>query len=199
MPRLTTKRKGRLSTEVRAERSAVKRYRKGTWIDPYPWVQGTLPEKMVYAELSRRGIRFAFQNEINFAIPEIDFNKMYRPDIAIPDLKLIIEVQGSYWHSQEKAIEDDAYKFAVYETTGWRVIVWWDFDIVNRLQELVASEPLIASRSPELANTGTTEYIFSTKRVIDDAKGIKTMNYNRGQRSAYKKPSARVRIKKRRY
>lgn len=194
MPRIVTKRE-RLRTDVRAERSAIKRYRKGSWIDPYPWIQGTLPEKMVYAELSKRNIRFAFQNEIDFVIPEIDFNKVYRPDIAIPDLKIIIEVQGSYWHSQQKAIEDDAYKFAVYETVGWKVLVWWDYDILTRLQELVASEPLIASRPTDIRNSSSTEYVYTRKRIIDDTKGIKTLNYRRGQRLQYKKSSPRVKLK----
>lgn len=195
MPRIVTKRKGRLSTQIRAERAAIQRFRKGQWFDPFGWVQGTLPEKMVYAELSRRNIRFAFQNEIAFVIPEIDFNKTYRPDIAIPDLKIIIEVQGSYWHSTDEAIENDAYKFAIYQTLGWKVLVWWDYEITTRLQDLFAAEPLLGLKSPQLHYQAPTEYVYTKKRTIDDSKGIRTLNYRRGQRMQYKKAAPRVKIK----
>lgn len=195
MPRITVQRKGRLSTEERARRAGLSRFRKGQWVDPFPWVQGTLPEKMVYAELSKRGIRFAFQNEIRFQIPEIDFNKVYRPDIAIPSMKIIIEVQGSYWHSTDEAIENDAYKFAIYQTLGWKVLVWWDYEIVSRLQELIAAEPALQGQVPLRVNTATTEYVYTKKRTIDDSKGIRTLNYKRGQRKQYKKDAPRVKLK----
>lgn len=196
MVRLVTKRRGRLKTKVRAVRAGVERVRKGKWIDPFPWVQGTVPEKMVYAELSRRGIKFAFQNDVPFAIPIINFKKTYRPDIIIPSLKIIIEVQGSYWHSTSKAIEDDAYKFAIYQVLGWRVIVWWDYDIISRLQELFAADPKLGTYTPAVKNTATTEYTYKKKVIRDDAKGIRTMNYRRGQRQQYKKPAPRVKIKR---
>lgn len=195
MVRLVVKRSKRLKTRVRAERAGIERVRKGKWIDPFPWIQGTLPEKMVYAELSRRGIKFAFQNDVPFNIPIINFKKTYRPDIIIPSLKIIIEVQGSYWHSTPKAIEDDAYKFAIYQVLGWRVIVWWDYDIVSRLQELFSADPKLGSYFPSDKFSAPTEYVYKKKIVRDDAKGIRTMNYRRGQRQQYKKAAPRVRIK----
>lgn len=184
----------RRSTKDRAERYDGWRTKKEQWIDPFPTVDGTLPEKMVYAELSRRGIAFAFQNEVQFLIPEIDFSKDYRPDIIIPALKVIIEVQGSYWHSKPEAIENDAYKFAVYEMTGWKVLAWWDYDIMTRLLDLFAEQPEFYYRT--IAEGYNSEFIYTKKIYRDDSKGIVTMNRNRGLRQAYKKPSIRQRLKK---
>lgn len=184
------------STQERVDRYSPSRIRKQQWVDPFPSVQGTLPEKMVYAELSRRGIAFAFQNEVPFVIPEIDFSKDYRPDIIIPALKIIIEVQGSFWHSKPEAIDADAYKFAVYEMTGWRVLVWWDYDIMSRLLELFAEEPAFYYRTQ--AEGYNAEFEYTKKINRDDSKGIVTMNRNRGLRQSYKKPSIRQRLTRRR-
>jgi G:T-mismatch repair DNA endonuclease (very short patch repair protein) len=195
MPRFVTRRKGRLKTKVRAERAGILRYRKGSWIDPFPNVLGTLPEKIVYAELSKRGIPFWFQNEVRFQIPEIDFDKQYRPDIAVPDVRIIIEVQGSYWHSKPEQIEADAYKFAIYQTLGWQVLIWWDYDILENVHELFAAEPKLKWRTPP-GGFGSTETNVAGRRIIDDSKGIRTTNRRRALRKAYKKPAVRLRIKK---
>ena len=195
MPRYV-KRAQRLTTKQKVEResnSRVTGYKK--WIDPFPTVQGTLPEKMVYAELVRRRIPFLFQNNINFSIPEIEFNKDYRPDIAIPSLRIIIEVQGSYWHSKDKAIEDDAYKFAIYQTTGWTVLVWWDYDIMDHLQQLFTEQPQLVAASVFSHDNKSTEY-FERKVYRDDSKGIVTMNKNRAQRLQYKKKPVAVKLRK---
>lgn len=156
------------------------------WIDPFPTVIGTVPEKMIYEQLVRRSIPFWFQNEVAFNIPEIAFSKDYRPDIVLPTLKIIIEVQGSYWHSKPKAIEDDAFKFAVYEATGWKVLAWWDYDIIYDVNKLFRDEPLLSSYH-YTGNNVSTEATNGRKVIRDDTKGIKTMNYNRAQRNSYRK------------
>lgn len=195
MPRFV-KRLQPLTTKQKVERESKSRvtgYKR--WVDPFPNVQGTLPEKMVYAELVRLRIPFLFQNNINFSIPEIEFNKDYRPDIAIPSLKIIIEVQGSYWHSKDKAIEDDAYKFAIYQTVGWTVLAWWDYDIMDHLQQLFSEQPQLVAASVFSHDNKSTEY-FERKVYRDDSKGIVTMNKNRAQRMQYKKKPVAVKIKK---
>ena len=165
------------------------------FFDPFSYVQGTGPEKIVYDQLSRRGIRFWFQNEVAFSIPELEFNKDYRPDFVLPDQKVIIEVQGSYWHSKPEAIETDAYKMAVYEMTGWRVLAWWDFEIEADVVGLFARD-LAGIGAYNMANTASTETSNGRKVVRDDSKGIRTMNYQRGQRLAYKKPSIKLKTRK---
>lgn len=149
------------------------------WVDLFPEIHGTVPEKMVYAELTRLGIPFLFLNDIRFQIPEIEFDKWYQADFVIPDLKLIIEVQGAYWHSMSKTIEEDAYKFAVYQVTGWKALAWWDYDILDHLQDLVAAEPLLmAAAHPGIRNK-SMELPVQRRTKIDTSKGIRTVNSRR--------------------
>jgi G:T-mismatch repair DNA endonuclease (very short patch repair protein) len=196
MPRYINRRI-RLTTEERSIRSLTQRApRNQGFFDPFPWVHGTLPEKMVYAELSRRGIKFLFLNDLTFTIPEIDFNKQYQADFVLPDHKLIIEVQGAYWHSMEKTIEADAFKFAVYEMTGWKVLAWWDYEIIARLQELIAAEPILAGYAPATIGAGSSELPVKSRKKQDTSKGIRTLNQKRGQRNAYKREAATIKTKK---
>lgn len=190
MPRYV-KRVRRLRTNVLADRAKKTHVRKNAWVDPFPWVHGTLPEKMVYAELSRRKIPFLFLNDVRFQIPEIEFDKTYQADFVIPSLRIIIEVQGSYWHSMEKTIESDAFKFAIYELGGYRVLSWWDYDIYERLPELVAAEPSLAAYAPVSYDGSSAELPVVARTKVDTSQGIRTLNRKRAERHLYKKPPAR--------
>jgi very-short-patch-repair endonuclease len=184
-----------LSTKILSERANRTRLLRGSWVDPFPFVHGTLPEKMVYAELSRRKIPFYFLNDLRFQIPEIEFDKSFQADFMLPELNVIIEVQGSYWHAMEKAIESDALKFAIYELRGFRVLAWWDYDILSRLQQLFAEDPqlsLYAGRS--LSAPSELAPVVRTK--VDTSKGIRTLNKRRAQSKLYKKEPIRQRYKK---
>lgn len=173
-------RKNQLSVEDRIDRPSKRYVRSGQWVDPFPEVHGTVPEKMVYAELTRRGIPFLFLNDINFVIPEIDFNKWYQADFVIPSLRIIIEVQGAYWHSKPEALEADAFKLAVYESTGWKALAWWDFDILERLQDLFAESPeLLAASNFTVSYGRTAELPVQRRTKVDTSKGIRTLNQRR--------------------
>lgn len=191
MPRYV-KRNRKLSTAELADRARIVRTRRGAWVDPFPWVHGTLPEKMVYAELSARGIPFLFLNDINFNIPEVDFNKSYQADFVIPSMKLIIEVQGAYWHSMQKTIEADAFKFAIYEISGYTALAWWDYDILSRLQDLFVQTPQLAGYG-RLPSRGSSELPVQARSKVDTSKGIRTMNTRRAARKAYKRKAVRQR------
>lgn len=193
MPRIVKRHRQTREVAYRLRKSSTRGY-KG-YFDHYFGILGTKPEKMVYAELSMRAIPFWFQNEVTFAIPELQLVKDYRPDFAIPSLKIIIEVQGSYWHSKPDQIEADAYKAAVYQTLGWTVLLWWDYEIEANLQALFSAEPLFAPYPRRTENTKSSETSNGRKVIRDDTKGIKTLNYRRSLRSAYKKTPVSKRIK----
>lgn len=196
MPRYV-RRDRKLTTAERAMREGVDRVRGyKNFVDPFPLGFGTLPEKMVYAELSRRNIPFLYLNDLRFQIPEIDFDKWYQADFAIPSLKIIIEIQGAYWHSKPAAIESDAYKFAIYQTTGWKPVAWWDFDILVRLQELFSEVPELVAATRVDPNTRSAELPVQSRKKTDTSKGIRTLNQKRAQRLAYKKKPVGVKIKK---
>lgn len=175
MPRLFIRRKDPLTTDERITRASRYRvYRAGEWIDPFPEIVGTRPEKMVYAELSKRQIPFIYQSFIRFNIPEFSFDKWYRPDFVIPDAKIIIEVQGFYWHSQPDQIEKDAFRFAIFQQQGYKVLAWWDFEIESDLQRLMASDPALL----RLSGRGGRIYT-GNERIIDDSAGIRSANQAR--------------------
>lgn len=195
MPRYV-RRKVPLTTAERVERATSNRVRGlKKWVDPFPLGFGTLPEKMVYAELSRRGIPFLYLNDIRFQIPEIDFDKSYQADFVIPSLKIIIEVQGAYWHSKPATIESDAYKFAIYQVSGWTPLAWWDYDILERLPELFSAQPALVAASRYTAGNIKTELPVQSRKKTDTSKGIRTLNTKRAQRLAYKKKPVSVKIK----
>lgn len=188
MPRLINS--TRELTKKRYDRASKKRIIGKAWIDPFPTVQGTRPEKIVYAELNARSIPFYFQTEIDLNFSDVDVFKVFRPDFVIPDMKIIIEVQGSYWHSQAKTIESDATKFTFYELAGYKVLIWWDYDIETNLHLLFALAGLSSRVSG--VNRKNQEVITSRRVYRDDSKGIRTINRKRGIRMEYKRKAVRI-------
>lgn len=169
---------------------------KGDFIDPFPLGFGTLPEKIVYKALSDRGIPFLYLNDIRLVIPEIDFDEYRQADFIIPSLKIIIEVQGAHWHSMPNTIAEDAFKFALYQQTGWRPLAWWDFDILDNVNNLFAQVPDLNAAGQR--HTGNVSYEMTPQRrtKTDSSQGIRTLNQRRGARLTYRKKPVTVRARK---
>jgi len=70
-------------------------------------------EKKVYDELRARGLLFEKQKLIN---------GKFLVDAWIPDLNLIIEADGDYWHSLPKAIKRDKAKNAYLKKCGFNLL-----------------------------------------------------------------------------
>lgn len=90
----------------------------------------TKPEKQVYAILQK----YDFQ-----VIPQYEFRGRYF-DFALPEKKILIEVDGTYWHgkdladnelneSQQRTRENDIYKNGLVESSDWTLIRIWDNEI----------------------------------------------------------------------
>lgn len=175
MPRIITKRSKPLTPQQ--ERDRAKRYkvtRTGVWIDPFPEIPGTRPEKIVYAALVRRGIPFQFQEwfqvDRSLGLQSADW---LRPDFTVPGAKLIIAVQGDYFHTQPAQIEKDSLQFAIYQLMGWTVLPWWEYDIEQHIDNLIDSTPALRA----LANTGAP--LPHVSAWHNDLAGIRTKNRNR--------------------
>lgn len=195
MPRIVDKPKLSVEDAVdRANKSRVTGYR--GFIDPFPLGFGTLPEKIVYEALSRRGIPFLYLNDIRLVIPEIEFDQWYQADFIIPSLKIIIEVQGAHWHSMPATIDADALKFALYEQTGWKPLAWWDFDILDNVNNLFAQTPELSGYHVRVGSTVSSEMAVQRRTKTDSSQGIRTLNRKRAERQQYKKKPAAVKIKK---
>lgn len=165
---------------------AQKIVRQFVWQDPFPEIPGTKPEKMVYAELMRRGIPFQFQEWFHVSVP-IETAQWLRPDFSIPSAKIIIAVQGTYFHSQAATIAKDSLQFAVYEMMGWLVLPWWEYDIESRLQDLFESVPQLVA----IQNTGTA--LPHVAKWYNDLAGLKKKNQER--RKPWTKKAVVVTIK----
>jgi hypothetical protein len=167
------------------------------FLDPFPLGFGTLPEKIVYFELSKRAIPFYYLNDIELTIPEIGFDQFFQADFILPTLKIIIEVQGAHWHSMPKTIDEDAFKFALYQQDGWLPLAWWDFDILDNVNKLFDQVPALISASSYNTNGNSTELTPVRRTKTDSSKGIRTVNQRRGQRLQYRKKAASIKTKKR--
>ena len=90
----------------------------------------TKPEQLVYQLLLDNNINFIFQFE---------FKGRYF-DFAIPSKKILLEVDGVYWHgknvsdnelneSQQRTRENDKYKNMLVESSDWTLIRIWEDEI----------------------------------------------------------------------
>lgn len=188
MPRFVDRTKNPRKSSYFREKNKKFRTFKRDWQDPYPTILGTRPEKMIYAALMLRGINFYFQSMLLVNLPAIQISKEYRPDFILPDQKIIIEVQGVYFHSKPETIESDAYKQALYNMLGYKVLTWWDYDIERNVWDLIASEPLIASIQASGGRITT-----ANDKIIDDLKGLRTTNARR-----FRGKSARIKVSSKR-
>lgn len=166
------------------------------FIDPFPLGFGTLPEKILYWALSERNIPFYYLNDIRFQFPEINFDKTFQADFILPTLNIIIEVNGSYWHSMAKTIDEDAFKYAIYQQAGYKILPWWDFDIINDVNLLFLADPQLAKFN--VIQNKSSELNPMARTKTDTSKGIRTLNKKRGARLSYRKrPISLKPIKKR--
>lgn len=118
-------------------------------------VPATKPEAKVYWMLEKLGVPFQFQYGYSDS-PYTEAVENYRPDFMLPDYKILIEVYGSYWHTVPGQVESDRLKQAIYMADGWKVCIWWDWEIdegvfklfIRDLYELVASRPIRGTAAP---------------------------------------------------
>ena len=118
------------------------------WKDPFWWIQGSVPEKMVMAELVRRGIYFEHTPQSNpikwpAAVRDAALSdpSKWEADFFFPQYKIWLEVNGFYFHTLPGAPEADALRATLIEAAGWRYIVFWDYDILSRLNDIMDAVP----------------------------------------------------------
>lgn len=143
MPRTYVRRDGeRVRRPISRRRVYVPR-----WVDPYIWIQGSSIEKMVMAELVRRGIYFEHTPQTNtlpwpgWMFLDGTNPKKWEADFLVPQYRIWIEIQGSYFHTLPGQVETDALRFTYIKAVGWNPIFWWEDDIRNRLQDLMNAVP----------------------------------------------------------
>ena len=109
------------------------------WVDPWWFINGSEPEKMVMAELAQRGIYFQYREPANDLGGYVD--PTWEADIKCPQHKIWIEVQGAYYHTLEGQLKSDSIRFAAIKMAGWKPLFWWEWDIRARLDWLFDQVP----------------------------------------------------------
>jgi len=85
------------------------------------------PEQVIKDVLDEKGIAYTFQFRLG--------GKVY--DFCLRNMPILIEHDGSYWHSSEKAIANDAYKDALAEANGFTLIRFRDVKSSQQAAKLV--------------------------------------------------------------
>jgi len=149
------------SQRVRADRPM--------WLDYYPWVPGTIGEKMVFAELARRRITFYFGGYWGDMPFTDEVYEHYRPDFILPEYRIIIEVFGHYWHTIPGQSDRDARKAAMYEASGYRHYFLWDYELFR-----AGAGAAIDAAIPELRRAQVrTGQIFVSDRPFDPTAALR--------------------------
>jgi hypothetical protein len=192
-----------LVRDVRRKYQAKTRAYPPKWHDPYPWIPGTVPEKMVFAEFMSRRIEFTFQ-ALDFppkgtkgftgthAVPVLG---NIRPDNLIPSIRAAVEVQGTYFHTVPEQEKHDQQKAMEYHAWGWKVYWIWDLDIllspskaVDQCRELYGG-PMLGELLPK-AKIGKESHPGATTA---DANAVAIANQKRAHRQSV---GLRVRAKR---
>ena len=116
----------------RTRRPGHIRLHRPRWIDPFPGIPGTEPEKRIFAALVSRRIYFIFQGD--FPIEDRYISGLlqvrnFKPDFIVPEWKVIFDPFSEFHHSLPDAIESDAWKSVYYESKGYEFIHPWSKDV----------------------------------------------------------------------
>ena len=130
-----------MSLRVRRSRAGNRQLKlhKVEWVDPFPWIPGTHPEKLLFAALVRRGIYFRFQDDFPRAdkrVFPILQDRDFKPDFIVPEWKVIYDPYGDFAHSQPRSFGTygpdgkwvpgaDVWKQVYYESKGYEFIHPW--------------------------------------------------------------------------
>jgi len=93
----------------------------------------TKPERAVHAELRRRGVEFMTEHRLGH----------YCVDVYIPSLKLVIFVDGCYWHAcpthhpTRKRPGSDNARAPYLSKCGYRVAFIWEHEVEDNLCQAV--------------------------------------------------------------
>lgn len=116
----------------RRKRPTKFRIHKAEWIDPFPDILGTRPEKMIFAELVARRIYFIYQGDWPIADRSISVlaqARYFKPDFIVPEYKVIFDPFSDYFHSTPAAIKSDYWKSVDYTGKGYEFVTSWSTEV----------------------------------------------------------------------
>lgn len=111
------------------------------FIDYYPDLLATRPEKHMFQALVERRINFYFAPYWGDFPFTPDKTEKARPDFLLPDYKIVIEVLSTYWHSRWGVPARDAVRHALYVASGFTVYYFTDEEVFNDVNACLDSVP----------------------------------------------------------
>lgn len=113
-----------------------------------------MPSDLLYQAICQKFGRFY---EGGLAVYELEFgfaNRKFRADIGLPELKLVVEMDGWQYHGKTlDGFKRDREKSLVFERRGWSVIRFSNEQIKTNIQDvLLALEEIMShrTRQPQL-------------------------------------------------
>ena len=100
------------------------------WIDPFPGIPGTEPEKRIFAALVERRIFFVFHGTTPADVSKFSVgNPEHDIDFFLPEYRIIIDPFSPYFHSQEESVQRDVRKAALFAAAGYPTYHPWAMGI----------------------------------------------------------------------
>jgi very-short-patch-repair endonuclease len=97
-----------------------------------PWFFESEIEQIFREEMQKRGMRLG----VDFVV-QYPLKFSFIIDIAFPDNKLAIELDGNYWHSLNKNRQRDHMKDNILTKEGWKIIRISEDEIKNHIEYCV--------------------------------------------------------------
>ena len=93
-------------------------------------------------------LRIALRNAGIVTYPQYPVLNRYL-DLAIPDEKIDIEVDGQAWHLDSRGCRkaDDIHRDIQLEAAGWKVVRFWHYEVMSNIHECVAKVKKIIRES----------------------------------------------------
>lgn len=91
----------------------------------HPHLKPSSIERIVQKQLDEVGIRYVQQKYVH------DGNRGYYLDFYLPSLRLVLECNGTYWHSQPERVKRDKELERYVLSTGRQIVWLWDTEILD--------------------------------------------------------------------
>jgi hypothetical protein len=102
------------------------RLRATDWVDPYPFIEGTNPEKRIFAALVQRGQYFVYHGgSPDKAHQILPGEQDHDVDFRLPEWRVIIDPFDPYGHSQPSSVIRDSRKRALFAAAGYVSYYAW--------------------------------------------------------------------------
>lgn len=120
--------------------------------NPYPWMSGI--EARVKIALEQHNIPHSWRYFDGYAptFRQLMGDTGYQPEFTILELQTVVIVQGAFWGTLNKVVDNVSLASAAFQMDGWKVVILWENDILNK-----GAWPLLVSNIPNISTVSGPE------------------------------------------